>query len=116
MKRIIEASSNPGDLVLDPFCGCGTTVYAAGRLGRRWVGIDISSFAIDLIREVRLRDRTVPHLRYPIRPPAPCNGSRRWHAPTTRTSNPTLSTAGTDRGAGFDHECNPIHPLHFDNE
>lgn len=51
LERIIEASSSPGDLVLDPFCGCGTTVHAAQQLGRRWMGIDISHFAISLIKE-----------------------------------------------------------------
>ena len=56
LERIIEASSNKGDIVLDPFCGCGTAIDAARRLGRRWVGIDISSFAIDMIRERRLKD------------------------------------------------------------
>ena len=51
LERIISASSNPGDLVLDPFCGCGTTVHAAEALGRRWIGIDISPFSTGLIRE-----------------------------------------------------------------
>lgn len=55
LERIIQASSNPGDLVLDPFCGCGTTVAAAQKLGRRWVGIDITHLAINLMR-TRLRD------------------------------------------------------------
>ena len=50
MERIISASSNPGDVVLDPFCGCGTTVDAAQRLGRRWIGIDVSYLAVDLIK------------------------------------------------------------------
>ena len=45
--------------MLDPFCGCGTTVDAARRLKRKWVGIDISAFAIDLIRDRRLHDRTI---------------------------------------------------------
>src|SRR5665647_3719779 len=49
MERILEASSNPGDVVLDPFCGCGTTVDAAQRLGRTWLGIDVTYIAIDLI-------------------------------------------------------------------
>jgi DNA modification methylase len=49
LERIITVSSNPGDVVLDPFCGCGTTVDAAQRLGRKWIGIDITYFAIDLI-------------------------------------------------------------------
>lgn len=55
LERIIEASSNPGDVVLDPFCGCGTAVDAAQRLGRRWIGVDISYLAIDLI-ETRMLD------------------------------------------------------------
>jgi DNA modification methylase len=55
LERIIEASSNKGDLVLDPFCGCGTTIDAAQKLGRRWIGIDITHLAINLIRH-RLRD------------------------------------------------------------
>lgn len=49
LDRIISASSNPGDVVLDPFCGCGTTVDAAQRQGRKWIGIDITYIAIDLI-------------------------------------------------------------------
>lgn len=55
LERIIAASSNPGDLVLDPFCGCGTAVVAAQKLGRHWLGIDITSLAVNLIRE-RLSD------------------------------------------------------------
>jgi DNA modification methylase len=54
LERIISTSSNPGDLVLDPFCGCGTTVHAAEKLGRRWIGIDVTHLAIGLI-ERRLR-------------------------------------------------------------
>lgn len=46
--------------MLDPFCGCGTAIDAARRLNRQWIGIDISSFAIDLICERRLRDMTIP--------------------------------------------------------
>jgi DNA modification methylase len=54
LERIISASSNPGDIVLDSFCGCGTTVDAAQKLGRRWIGIDITTLAVDLI-DARLR-------------------------------------------------------------
>jgi len=50
LERIIQASSNEGDLVLDPFCGCGTTIAVAERLGRRWVGIDITHLAIGLMK------------------------------------------------------------------
>lgn len=55
LERIIKASSNEGDLVLDPFCGCGTTVVAAERLKRRWIGIDITHLAITLMVK-RLKD------------------------------------------------------------
>lgn len=48
LERIINASSNPGDVVLDPFCGCGTAVAAAEKLGRRWIGIDITHLSIAL--------------------------------------------------------------------
>jgi DNA modification methylase len=55
LERIIQASSNPGDVVLDPFCGCGTTIDAAQKLGRAWIGIDITHLAITLIKQ-RLKD------------------------------------------------------------
>lgn len=55
MERIIQASSNPGDLVLDPFCGCGTAIAAAHKLGRRWAGIDVTHLAITL-QKFRLKD------------------------------------------------------------
>ena len=51
LERIIAASSNEGDVVLDPFCGCGTAVDAAEKLRRRWIGIDVTYLAIDLIRK-----------------------------------------------------------------
>ncbi|MGR3503613.1 DNA methyltransferase [Pseudaestuariivita sp.] len=55
LERIINASSNEGDTVLDPFCGCGTTVHAAQKLNRTWIGIDVTHLAISLI-ETRLKD------------------------------------------------------------
>jgi DNA modification methylase len=55
LERIILSSSNEGDLILDPFCGCGTTIHAAEKLNRQWIGIDITHLAISLI-EKRLRD------------------------------------------------------------
>lgn len=51
MDRILSLSTNPGDIVLDPFCGCGTTVEACERMGRRWFGIDITSKAIKVIEQ-----------------------------------------------------------------
>ncbi len=56
LERIILASSNPGDVVLDPFCGCGTAVAAAEKLGREWVGIDITHLAVGLIQARLKRD------------------------------------------------------------
>jgi DNA modification methylase len=50
LERLIAASSKPGDVVLDPFCGCGTTVAAAEKLNRQWIGIDISPTAIEIMR------------------------------------------------------------------
>ena len=61
LDRIIRASSNPGDLVLDPFCGCGTTIDAAQALDRRWVGIDITHLAVGLIKH-RLLERYDPDI------------------------------------------------------
>lgn len=55
LERIVQASSNEGDVVLDPFCGCGTAIAAAQRLNRRWIGIDITHLAITLIKH-RLKD------------------------------------------------------------
>ena len=51
LKRIIRASSNEGDLVLDPFCGCGTTLVVAHQLGRKWIGIDVSPIACNLAKD-----------------------------------------------------------------
>ena len=56
LERIIKASSNRGDVVLDPFCGCATTMVVAEDLGRNWVGIDISPKAVELVRS-RIEDR-----------------------------------------------------------
>ena len=63
LERIIKASSNPGDVVLDPFCGCGTTIEAAEKLGRRWIGIDI---AIHAIKVIEARIERFPGTRYRV--------------------------------------------------
>ena len=68
LERIIMASSNEGDTVLDPFCGCGTAVHAAQKLNRRWIGIDITHLAIALI-EKRMKDafkKAVPPLEFNV--------------------------------------------------
>ena len=54
LERIVASSSNPDEVVLDPFAGCGTAIDAAQKLGRRWIGIDITTLAVDLI-DARLR-------------------------------------------------------------
>lgn len=59
LERIVLASSNVGDTVLDPFCGCGTTAHAAEKLGRKWIGVDISRFSTGLIRR-----RILDNFRY----------------------------------------------------
>jgi DNA methylase/Restriction endonuclease len=64
LERIIAASSNEHDVVLDPFCGCGTAVHAAQRLGRQWIGIDITHLAIGLI-ERRLKD-AFPGIKFEV--------------------------------------------------
>ena len=55
LRASSNASSNEGDIVLDPFCGCGTAIAVAQRLNRQWIGIDITHLAIGLIKS-RLRD------------------------------------------------------------
>ena len=65
LKRIIETSSNQGDLVLDPICGCGTALVAAEELGRSWIGIDITYLAVDVMAR-RLRDH-FPGISFEIR-------------------------------------------------
>ncbi len=66
LERIIQASSNEGDIVLDPFCGCGTTIAVAERLHRRWIGIDLTHLAVNLMK-ARLHDSFGPDLqRYQV--------------------------------------------------
>jgi site-specific DNA-methyltransferase (adenine-specific) len=64
LERIIGASSNEGDVVLDPFCGCGTALVAAQKLNRRWIGIDITHLAITLMRN-RIRD-SFPSIQFEV--------------------------------------------------
>ncbi|MDQ3557561.1 MAG: restriction endonuclease [Gemmatimonadota bacterium] len=65
LERIINASSNPGDVVLDPFCGCGTAVVAAQKLGRRWIGIDVTHLTINLVK-YRLHDSFGDQVEYEV--------------------------------------------------
>jgi site-specific DNA-methyltransferase (adenine-specific) len=78
LERIIAASSNPGDVVLDPFCGCGTTLHAASKLDRRWIGIDITHLAIGLIR--RRLTEAFPKMKFDIvGVPKDLDGARARH-------------------------------------
>ena len=72
LERIIEAASKPGDMVFDPFCGCATTLVAADRLNREWVGIDLCGAAVEMVKDRvkedggqhgRIQDRTAPPRR-----------------------------------------------------
>lgn len=84
LERILNASSNPGDVVLDPFCGCGTTVHAAQKLGRQWMGIDVTHLAIGLI-EKRLKD-AFPGVDYKLHGvPADIAGARQFFADDDQT-------------------------------
>ena len=65
LERIIKASSNEGDVVLDPFCGCGTTIAVAQKLNRRWIGIDITHLAITLMK-ARLKDAFGDQVKYQV--------------------------------------------------
>lgn len=51
LERIVRVSSNPGEVVLDPFCGCGTTIEACEKLGRRWLGIDVAPQVVDIVKQ-----------------------------------------------------------------
>ncbi len=66
LERIISASSNEGDIVLDPFCGCGTTIEAASKLKRKWIGIDVTHYAVTLIQQ-RLARVGVAEKEYIVR-------------------------------------------------
>lgn len=108
LERIICASSNEGDKVLDPFCGCGTTIAVAHRLKRQWIGIDITHLAISLIRH-RLKNTFGNDLQYqligePVSFPdaqalAQQNAYQfQWWALGLVGARPTEQKKGADRG------------------
>jgi len=66
LERIINASSNEGDLVADFFCGCGTTISVAQKLNRKWIGVDISHLSIGLIERKRLIEPYIDSARKPV--------------------------------------------------
>ncbi len=108
LERIIAASSGEGDLILDPFCGCGTTIAAAQKLGRRWIGIDVTHLAIGLIR-TRLRDAYGDSASYEVigEPTTVEDAAElaksdpyqfQWWALTLVGARPTEQKKGADRG------------------
>ena len=127
LERIIRASSNEGDVVLDPFCGCGTAIAAAHKLGRGWIGIDITHLSIAL-QKYRLQDmfELVSGADYEvIGEPATVDGARElaqdsanegryqfeWWALSLLRAKPVGGTAGSRRGkkgadAGIDGVIN----------
>ena len=106
LKRIIAASSNPGDVVLDPFCGCGTAIAAAQELGRKWIGIDITHLSIAL-QKYRLND-AFPDIAYTVKgEPVSINSARalaaqdrhqfEWWALSLVKARPSGATTSTSR-------------------
>ncbi len=108
LERIIQASSNEGDVVLDPFCGCGTAIAAAQKLNRQWIGIDVTHLAIGLIKR-RMEDAFGDALEYEvIGEPTTVEGARelaeqdkyqfQWWALGLVGARPAEEKKGADHG------------------
>jgi DNA modification methylase len=108
LERIIEASSEEGDTVLDPFCGCGTAIAASQKLNRNWIGIDITHLAIGLIK-LRMADQFGEELIYEVYgEPTTIEGARKlsemdkyqfeWWALGLVGARPSDPKKGSDRG------------------
>lgn len=108
LERIIKASSNEGDVVLDPFCGCGTAIAVAEKLNRQWIGIDITHLAITLMKH-RLRDSFEKNIEYKvIGEPADLSGAQelaqsdpyqfQWWALGLVGARPVEQKKGADKG------------------
>ena len=101
LERIIRSSSNEGDLVLDPFCGCGTAIAVAERLKRRWMGIDVTHLAINIVRE-RMKARILRRPRRTGRP-AGSQAARRGRSVAVPVVDPRAgrcTARGTSRNGG----------------
>ena len=112
LERIIKASSAEGDMVLDPFCGCATACVAAENLGRRWVGIDISPKAVELVN-MRLQQSMgdLFHNRLQPAPTSPGAQTSRLRCRTARTSTfRSASKKASAMGAAASF-CSAISPL-----
>lgn len=123
LERIVETSSNPGDVVLDPFCGCGTAIAAAQKLGRHWLGIDITHLSIAL-QKYRLRDMfdMTPGTDYRvIGEPVDLSGAQQlasenryqfqWWALSLIEAQPVGSTGGREGKKGSDKGIDGIIPF-----
>jgi site-specific DNA-methyltransferase (adenine-specific) len=106
LDRVIETSSHRGDVVLDPFCGCGATIASAQRLGRRWIGIDLTSLAVSLIKS-RLSERGISDYSVIGEPTAPDDAARlaaddpyqfQWWALGLIGARPAEGKKGADHG------------------
>ena len=125
-ERIIKASSNPDDVVLDPFCGCATTPIAAERLGRQWVGVDIWDGAIDVVRQRMEDNRQLlaepnPQIHYRTEPPertdegetavlslrTPTGRGRRYPPPRQQHGKLLLDVGAFCQGCGRDYSFDP---------
>jgi hypothetical protein len=121
LERIVAASSKPGDLVLDPFCGCGTTIEACERLGRRWIGIDVARKAVEVIEErfARLQMDTPVVVWHPVGVEAASALAERdkrqfeeWALRKTRSARRRKKDRGIDGEAVFrDSEGKTWHAL-----
>ena len=101
LKRIIETSSRRGEVILDPFCGCGTAIHAAEQLGREWIGIDIAHAAIQIVED-RLR-KHFPKLKVEIhgRPESVEDAAALWQrSPFQFQGWAAWLAGGAPRGAG----------------
>jgi hypothetical protein len=122
LERIIKASSNEGDVVLDPFCGCGTAIAVAHRLKRRWIGIDITHLAVNLMKYRLLNTfgESVTKEYRVIGEPVDLEGARQlasddpyqfqWWALGLVGARPVEQKKGADRGIDgriYFHEGNP---------
>ncbi len=133
-ERIIQASSNPGDVVLDPFCGCATTPVAAERLGRQWVGMDIWDGAHEVVLKRLMADgfdtdhpdafgriQSNRRVVYAKEPPQRTDGGepatltlrtptgrpQRYPAPRTQHVNLLADIGPFCQGCGRDYGCDP---------
>ncbi|MFN0279927.1 MAG: DNA methyltransferase [Pyrinomonadaceae bacterium] len=104
LERIIQASSKEGDVVLDPFCGCGTTIAAAQKLNRQWIGIDVTHLAVGLMK-LRLKDSfgMLP-IGTKSEPPALAGGkgATSGSTPVVTTSDPTATSMPPAYAGGSD--------------